>query len=94
MSTYYTKVISSVSRSKASGAIFVGPRLCPRVKDVRVKRGKHGWLDTTVTITSKDGQEYTVVQYDRGYFELKGPRFEHGIEVIGWADAVRMIDNL
>jgi hypothetical protein len=90
----FKTITSTIHRHTLPGhepTYFAGKKILPRIAKVRYIHGRLG--ERKLEVTRTNGDFFTVVQPDRGYFEIRGPHID-GIEVKGWVDAVQLIDSL
>lgn len=92
MMKLFVKVHSNIKRACSDGAIIVGRDWCERIKQVRFVPGRLGERKMYV---HRFDVEYVITNPDRGYFYVDGPAFgDKGIQVDGWADGVRLLNNM
>lgn len=94
MGMYFTTVVSNIRRAKDDAAyILVGRVHVARIKSVRFVRRPMFASRLEVTLTT--GGAYVVQQCDRGAYFVDGPHIHgDGIRVDGWADAVKLLNNM
>ena len=93
MNAILTKVVSNVKRDpRDPSAVFVGPRWMDRIRGVRFQRGGLG--ERKLYVQHSNGREYVITQADRTCFFVEGPHINGAIDVDGWSDGVRMLNDM
>jgi len=93
MNTYYTKIVSNISRSKNDAEyLLVGSFHVRRIKAIRFIRSQDLFANK-LEVKHCNGETYLIEQCDRDAFFIAGPHCD-GIRVDGWADGVKLLNSL
>jgi len=82
--------MSAIRKASSCTGYHVGDVLCSRIE--AICRGGHGLGNRFMVVRLTNGDDYTITQLDRDYFEVRGPHFNGRVE--GWNDGLRLINSI